>query len=88
MDTLKGTARRILDGQTFELAVKEIGEASRLHYENVERIRIVTLNSREIGKQEGEQATVLLERKLMGREIFCDVVARFKTHIAAKVKLL
>lgn len=76
MDRIAGTVIRVIDGDTFELDVDEVGVRNGYAYNDVERVRLVGVDAPEIDTAAGRAAHARLRAVLQGRRALVEVHAR------------
>ena len=75
-DTVKGPVLDVVDGDTFDMSVTNVGNHNKFNYGGTERIRIVGINAPELNTSAGLLAKAQLKTKLNGRTIRCNIHSR------------
>lgn len=88
-DTIRGRVTNIVDGDTFDMKVTHIGKANEYPYNGQETIRIAGIDKPEWNMPEGKRSKQLLERRLKGKDVLCQVQTRDSYgRVVATVKVL
>ncbi|MEW6162871.1 MAG: hypothetical protein AB1606_06135 [Nitrospirota bacterium] len=64
MDTIKGRAFSIIDGNTFDMRVTHVGKQNLYKYNDIERVRIAEIDEPELNTLTGRRSKLLLQQKL------------------------
>jgi endonuclease YncB( thermonuclease family) len=75
-DYFSGRVSRVIDGDTFDMAVERVGTDNKYNYNSVERIRIAGYNSSELGTAAGNMAKQSLYLKIGGKRVGVTVDSR------------
>lgn len=76
MDTIRGRAYNVVDGDTFDMTVTFEMPGNSYAYNNQERIRIETIDAPEAGQIGGDTATQRLENRIWNRQVEVSVSSR------------
>lgn len=76
MDILGGQVINVLDGDTFDLDVDEVGEDNDYDYSDVERIRLRGVNAPELDEPGGRAALARLRAEIAGQRVRVGIHAR------------
>ena len=88
-DTIRGKVTYIMDRRTFALDVTHVGKANRGEYLTTETIRIYNTQSPQLNTPGVERTKLILQDKLLGKEVRCYVRSRDTYHrIVAEVEIL
>ena len=75
-DTITGPVTNVVDGDTFDMNVTHVGKNNKHKYGDSERIRIASIDAPELEVPGGERSKDLLEKKLKGKKVRCNVQTR------------
>ena len=76
MDIVRGTVVRVIDGDTFELKIEEVGEYNKYPYGDVEKCRLDDVDAPEMSSRKGPKAKRRLEQSILGETIWLNVRTR------------
>ena len=89
LDIIRGLVTRVVDGDTFDIAVTRVGKNNKYQYDNNTRIRIVDIDAPELSTPAGKLSKNNLESKLNGKEVQCQVQTRDTyNRVVAKIDVL
>jgi len=77
-DVFFGDVTLVIDGDTIEIEHVSVSRHNRYRYRSRERVRLRDQDADELGSQVGERSKRSLERRLLGKRVRVDVVAREK----------
>ena len=75
-DILIGSVTNVIDGDTFDMSVSRIGTHNKYNYNNLERIRINSVDAPELSEPGGQRSRINLERNLLNRNVRCSIKTR------------
>lgn len=75
-DTIKGQVTEIIDGDTFDMNVTQVGKNNKERYNAEERVRISGIDTLELPSESGRQAKDNLEKKIKGKAVRCNIETR------------
>jgi len=75
-DIIRGPVTNVVDGDTFDISVTHVGTNNVHKYNDVERIRIVSIDAPELNKPGGKHSKNSLETLLLHREVRCSIHSR------------
>ncbi|WP_421751108.1 thermonuclease family protein [Croceimicrobium sp.] len=89
MDIIQGRVFRVIDGDTFDIDVTNIGKKNKFNYHAEERIRFSSINAPEIDTGQGQLDKILLEEILLDKMVEISIQARDTyNRIVGEVKLI
>lgn len=88
-DIIQGPVTNIVDGDTFDMNVTQIGTNNQNKYNSTERIRIANFDAAEIGSVGGYRDKQRLTNAIAGKNARCIVQTRDTYgRVVADVKIL
>ncbi len=88
-DTIRGIVTYIMDRRTFAIDVTHVGDANRDEYLRTETVRIVNTKSPQLNEQGMERTKLILQEKLLGKEVRCFVRSRDTyRRVVAEIEVL
>lgn len=88
-DTIRGPVTNVIDGDTFDMKVTQLGNNNQYEYKNSERIIITNIFAAELRSLEGARDKQNLEKAILGKEVKCFVQSRDTDgRVVAQVTIL
>ena len=89
MDIIQGRVFRVIDGDTFDIDVTNIGKKNKFNYHAEERIRFSSIDDPEINSRQGQLDKLSLEELLLDKIVEISIEARDTyNRIVGEVKLV
>ena len=89
MDVINGIVTKIIDYNTIEINVTEIGIHNQFNYMAKERVKLFAINDEEVQVPNIPWPTNLLEEMLLGKNIRCEIRHRdYISRLVSDIKIL
>lgn len=86
-DTVKGKIIRVVDGDTFDLQITNVGNNNAYKYSNTERIRMAGKDEPELNTLLGLAVKRRITEKLLNKIVICEIQGRDTYgRLVAKIK--
>jgi endonuclease YncB( thermonuclease family) len=76
LDIIVGPVINVIDADTFDMQVSQVGTHNKYGYNSIERVRLDGVDKPEINTLAGKLAAVSFQKKLSGKTVRCSVKSR------------
>jgi endonuclease YncB( thermonuclease family) len=88
-DTIRGLVTNVIDGDTFDMKISQLGNNNQYEYQSSERIRITNIHVADLLSLEGPRDKQNLENAILGKEVKCFIESRDTAgSVVAQVTIL